>query len=169
MIRGPESPILLIIIMIEREMIQRIVEGILSDEVFIVGITVDKGNAIAVSVDSDKGINIDQCAEISRHIERNLDPDKIGSEDFSLEVSSPGLTQPLMVLRQYYKNIGRKVEVLTRNGEKHEGILKSVNTDGLKLEIREKEKVNGSVKVITKSVIYAFEQIKTVKLIISFK
>jgi ribosome maturation factor RimP len=152
--------------MIAEERIQNLVDEILSDDMFIVGVTVGSGNAIAVSVDSDNGISIDKCVEISQHIEQNLDR---STEDFSLEVSSPGLTQPLRVLRQYYKNIGRKIEVATMSGEKQEGILKSVNMEGFELEITAKEKVNGMRTQLTRSLLYSFEQIKTVKSVISFK
>ena len=152
--------------MIAEERIQNLVDEILSDDMFIVGVTVGSGNAIAVSVDSDNGISIDKCVEISQHIEQNLDR---STEDFSLEVSSPGLTQPLRVLRQYYKNIGRKIEVATMSGEKQEGVLKSVNKEGFELEIKAKEKVNGMRTQLTRSLLYSFEQIKTVKSVISFK
>lgn len=161
-----KSPILLIIRMIAKEEIRNLVDEILSDDMFIVGITVNTGNAIAVTVDCDSGINIDKCVKISRHIEQNLDRN---SEDFSLEVTSPGLTSPLQVLRQFYKNIGRNIEVLTMNGEKQEGILKSVNKEGFELENTTKEKMDGVGTQITRSVLFSFEQIKTVKLIISFK
>jgi ribosome maturation factor RimP len=152
--------------MIAREKIQNLVAEILSDDMFIVGVSVGSGNTIAVSVDSDAGISIDKCVEINRYIEQNLDRQ---AEDFSLEVSSPGLTQPLRVLRQYYKNIGRKIEVLTRNGEKIEGILKSVDSEGFELELTTTEKVNGKRTQIARLVKYSFEQIETVKLVISFK
>jgi ribosome maturation factor RimP len=152
--------------MIAREKIQNLVAEILSDDMFIVGVSVGSGNTIAVSVDSDAGISIDKCVEINRYIEQNLDRQ---AEDFSLEVSSPGLTQPLRVLRQYYKNIGRKIEVLTRNGEKIEGILKSVDSEGFELELTITEKVNGKRTQIARLVKYSFEQIETVKLVISFK
>jgi ribosome maturation factor RimP len=152
--------------MINKEKVQDLVESVLSEDMFIVDIKVGSGNAIEVLVDSDKGINIDRCVEISRHIEQNLDRD---AEDFSLEVSSPGLTQPLKHLRQYYKNIGKKIEVVARTGEKEEGILKSVNEQGIEMDVLTKEKINGTKIPVTQSKAYSFEQIKTVKLVISFK
>lgn len=142
------------------------VDQALSEEMFIVDITVGTGNSIEVLVDSDKGISIEDCVKINRHIEQNLDRDV---EDFSLEVSSPGLTQPFKHLRQYQKNIGKKVELVARSGEKEEGILKSVNAMGLELEVASKEKINGAKIPVTKSKVYSFEQIKSVKLVISFK
>lgn len=156
----------MIVIMIAKERIQFLVDEILSEDMFIVDITVGSGNAIAVSVDSESGVSIDKCVGISRHIEHNLDRE---TEDFSLEVSSPGLTQPFKVMRQYLKNTGKKVEVVTRTGGKTEGILKSVNSEGFELEVAKNEKVNGTKTNVVKAEAYSFEQVKTVKLVISFK
>jgi ribosome maturation factor RimP len=132
---------------------------------FIVNITVGAANQILVSVDSDAGISVGECVQISRHIENSLDRE---IEDFSLEVSSPGLSAPFKVLRQYLKNIGGEVEVMTLSGEKKKGILKSADSAGFELEIVSKEKVDGKKVEVTKSLTYSFDQIKTVKIIISF-
>ena len=71
-------------------------------------------------------------------------------------------------MRQYLKNIGGEVEVVTLSGEKKKGILKSVDSAGFELEIVSKEKVDGKKVEVTKSLTYSFDQIKTVKIIISF-
>lgn len=160
-----KSPILLILKMITKEKIQFLVEEVLSDDMFIADITVDTGNQILVSVDSDAGISVGECVQISRHIENSLDRE---IEDFSLEVSSPGLSAPFKVLRQYLKNIGREVEVVTKSDEKQNGILKSADSEGFALEFVVKEKVDGKKVEVTKSLTYSFDQIKTVKIIISF-
>lgn len=161
-----KSPILLIIKMIAKEKIQNLVEEVLSDDQFIVDITVGAANQISVSVDSDAGISIGECVQISRHIENSLDRE---TEDFSLEVSSPGLSLPFKVVRQYLKNIGREVEVVTTEGEKQKGILRSAHQAGFEIEIVAKEKVDGAKVEITKTLAYDFDQIKTVKIVISFK
>jgi ribosome maturation factor RimP len=160
-----ESPILLILKMITKEKIQILLEEVLSDDMFIVDITVGTGNSILVSVDSDAGISVGECVQISRHIESSLDREV---EDFSLEVSSPGLSLPLKVLRQYLKNIGREVEVVTKSGEKQKGILKSANTEGFELEFLAKGKVDGKKVEETRTLTYSFDQMKTVKIVISF-
>ena len=152
--------------MITKEKIQFLVSQVLSDDMFIVDITVGSGNAISVSIDSDAGVTIDDCIATSRHIEQNLDRE---TDDFSLEVSSPGLTQPFKILRQYKKNIGQKIEVVAVTGEKKEGILISADEQGFQLEIASKEKVNGTKAMVMKTIDYTFEQVKTVKLVISFK
>jgi len=151
--------------MITKEKVQFLVEEVLSDDMFIVDITVGAANQILVSVDSDAGISVGECVQISRHVESSLDREV---EDFSLEVSSPGLSTPLKVLRQYLKNIGREVEVVTNSGEKQKGILKSADSAGFVLSFVVKGKVNGIKVEESKSMTYNFDQIKTVKIIISF-
>ena len=160
-----KSPILLIIKMITKEKVQALVEEVLYGDQFLVDITVGLGNAILVFVDSDAGISVGECVEISRHIENSFDRE---TEDFSLEVSSPGLSSPLRVVRQYLKNIGREVEVITAGGEKQKGILKSAHATGFEIETEVKEKVDGKKVVTTQPLAYDFDQIKTVKLVISF-
>ncbi|NEW82708.1 MAG: ribosome assembly cofactor RimP [Mariniphaga sp.] len=151
--------------MIAKEKIQILVDEVMSDDMFIVDITVGTGNSISVLVDSDAGISVGECVQISRHIEGSLDREV---EDFSLEVSSPGLSLPLKVLRQYLKNIGREVEAVTKSGEKQKGILKSANIDGFELEFLAKGRVDGKKVEETKSLTYSFDQMKTVKIVISF-
>jgi ribosome maturation factor RimP len=151
--------------MITKEKVQVLVEEAMSHGMFIVEITVGTANQIAVSVDSDAGISVGECVQISRHIEDSLDREV---EDFSLEVSSPGLSLPLKVLRQYLKNIGREVEVVTNTGEKQKGILKAADSEGFELEISVNEKVDGKKVSVTRSSSYQYDQIKTVKIVISF-
>jgi ribosome maturation factor RimP len=151
--------------MITKEKIQILVEEVMSSDMFIVDITVGTGNSILVSVDSDAGISVGECVQISRHIESSLDREV---EDFSLEVSSPGLSLPLKVFRQYLKNIGREVEVVTKSGEKQKGILKSATLDGFELEFLAKGRVDGKKVEETKMLTYSFDQMKTVKIVISF-
>jgi ribosome maturation factor RimP len=152
--------------MITKERIEQLVGEKLTSEMFIVEVNVGAGNAISVTVDSFSGLSIDKCVEISRHIEHNFDREV---EDFSLEVSSPGLTQPYKVLNQYKKNIGQEVEVVTRDGEKLNGILNQAGENGFTVEAKIKTKVDGKKIDETKPVSFSFEQIKTVKSVITFK
>lgn len=142
------------------------VEEKLSDTMFIVDISVGSGNAISIVIDSDLGLSIDKCVEMSRHIEHQFDRE---TEDFSLEVSSPGLTQPFKVLRQYLKNLGKEVEVVTAKGEKLTGILKSAEEGSFSIETTSNTKVEG--KKVTETKIREFfpNEIKTVKPVITFK
>lgn len=142
------------------------VEEKLSDTMFIVEVTVGLGNAISVIIDSDQGLSIDKCIEMSRHIEHQFDREV---EDFSLEVSSPGLTQPFRVLRQYLKNLGKEVEIVTSKGEKLAGVLKSADDSGFTLEIASSVKIDGKKAVELKTVEFSLKDIKTVKPVITFK
>jgi len=128
-------------------------EHIRETEIFLVEVTVKSGNAIRVHVDRPDGISIDECVGISRYLNQELDRDV---EDYSLEVSSPGLGSPFRVKQQYDKNLGRKIEVLLNEGERISGVLNSVTEGGIVLQIK------GSDKDIS------FEEIKTAKTIISF-
>ena len=86
----------------------------------MVDVTVSTSNHIVVEIDTQNGVNIDFCAELSRHIESQLDREV---EDYELEVGSAGLTAPFKVIEQYHKNKGNEVDVLTKEGKKITGIL----------------------------------------------
>ena len=163
-----ESPILLGLKMVSKERVKSLIEEKLTEDMFIVDIQVSTGNAISVQIDSDHGLSIDQCVAFSRQIEHNLDRD---AEDFELEVSSPGLTQPFKVLRQYQKNIGREIELTTHDGGKHTGILMEAGENGIKLKESRRERVEGKKKkvTVTEELSFSFDIIKTAKSVISFK
>ena len=154
--------------MISKELVQNLIEEKLAGDVFIVDIHISTGNAISVQLDGDNGLSIDQCVAFSRQIEHNLDREV---EDFELEVSSPGLTQPFKVLRQYLKNIGREVEIATVDGDKHSGILKQADENGITLEETRRERVEGKKKkvTVTEDLQFSFDKIRTAKSVISFK
>jgi len=142
------------------------VEEKLSDTMFIVDISVGLGNAISVLIDSDEGLSIDKCIEMSRHIEHQFDREV---EDFSLEVSSPGLTQPFKVLRQYLKYLEKEIEIVTAKGDKVVGILKSADENSFFVEIKSNIKIDGKKTVETKTIEFFPNEIKTVKPVITFK
>ena len=150
--------------MIEKQNIQRIVEEFIKGtELFLVAVKVSSSNRITVLADKKGGITIDECASIHRHIENNLDRDK---EDFELQVSSPGLDMPFIVIEQYYKNEGKKVEVIDNEGTKYTGILKNVTGGGFELETEVKSK--GKTKKL-KDISFNFEQIKSTRVILTIK
>jgi ribosome maturation factor RimP len=128
---------------------------------FVVDIKVDTGNNILVELDNDKGISIDDCISVSRAIEHNLDRE---SEDFSLQVTSPGADKPLKVWRQYVKNVGRSVEVTLLDGKVETGKMVAVNDDGITLEI-----APAKPKLPITKVEISKDQIKQTKIILSFK
>ena len=100
--------------MIEKQKIEELVEEFIKGTgLFLVAVKVSSSNRITVLADKNEGITIDECAGIHRHIEKSLDRDK---EDFELQVSSPGLDLPFVVIEQYFKNEGKKVEVIDNEG-----------------------------------------------------
>ncbi len=82
-----------------------------------------KGNKLEVFIDSDSGVTFEKCQKISRYLEAHLDEGKWLGEDYTLEVSSPGISRPLKLPRQYLKNVGRNIEINTKAGTKKEGKL----------------------------------------------
>lgn len=82
-----------------------------------------KGNKLEVFIDSDSGVTFEKCKKISRHLEAHLDEGKWFGEDYTLEVSSPGISRPLKLPRQYVKNKGRDIEITTKEGNKKAGKL----------------------------------------------
>lgn len=154
--------------MLDKIKIEEIVKEKLDNQTFLVDIRINKSNVIQVYVDSYEGLSINQCAEISRHLESRLDRDK---EDFELQVSSPGLTESFKVREQFLKNIGREVEIITTNAVKLTGTLKKIETDFILLEVSTKEKVEGEKKkkLVTREHQIDFKDIKSAKVVISFK
>ena len=138
------------------------------DGVFVVDLSVSTSNKISVTLDSENGIPISYCVDISRLIEHNLDRDK---EDFALEVSTAGLDQPLKMPRQFRKNTGRQVEVMTNDDVKLTGKLISSDEEGFTVETEEKVKIEGKKKKELKITPHRFnfEDVKFVKIVVSFK
>lgn len=155
--------------MINKERITKLVEEkIVDTEYFIVEVSVSSSNQIRVEIDGNKGVNINDCISISRHIEGHYDRDEV---DFELTVSSAGMDQPFKILRQYERYLGRQVEVKTTAGEKVKGKLISADKSEVVLEIEEKRKVEGKKKkqLIIENKIVPMEQVKETKVVISFK
>jgi ribosome maturation factor RimP len=150
--------------MIDKQDIQGIVkEFIKGTGLFIVAVKVSSTNRITVLADKNEGITIDECAALHRHIEMNIDRDK---EDYELQVSSPGLDIPFAIPEQYYKNEGKKVEVIDLDGTKHSGKLKNVTEGGFELEVELKGR--GKAKEIT-DISFNFDQVKSTRVILTIK
>ncbi|MEO6901661.1 MAG: ribosome assembly cofactor RimP [Bacteroidia bacterium] len=130
---------------------------------FIVDIAIKPGNKIIVLLDNDNGISIADCVEMSKHIESNLDREVV---DFELNVMSPGLSEPFKIIRQYHKNIGKQIDVITKENKKITGKLITVNTEGIVIESKNsKKKIKESLPINTS---IAFNQIKETKVVILF-
>jgi ribosome maturation factor RimP len=150
--------------MIDKQKIQGLIESFVEGTgLFLVAVKVSSSNRITVLADKNEGITIDECAAIHRHIEKNLDREK---EDFELQVSSPGLDLPFGVIKQYFKNEGRTVEVIDNEGTKYSGKLKNVTEGGF--EIETEIKVKGKSKE-SKDISFNFEQIKSTRVILTIK
>jgi ribosome maturation factor RimP len=107
--------------MISEQTIQKLIEEKLAEtDVFLVECRVKTDNKIRIFIDSERGVLIEDCIALSRHIEGNLDREQ---EDFALDVSSAGLDLPLRIPRQFKKNVGRKVDVILNDGTEIKGEL----------------------------------------------
>ena len=154
--------------MINTKLIENIIsEKLQKDDMFIVELSVKPGNKITVIIDNDNGVPISYCIEISKLIEAGLNRDE---EDFELEVASAGIGQPFKVDRQYQKNIGREIEVLTFEGKKFKGKLIAVLDGAFDVEVEEMVKVEGKKRkeLQVNTVNCKFDEVKQVKDIISF-
>lgn len=155
--------------MISKDSVIQIVESYLAEtEYYLVDVKVSADNKISVEVDRFEGVSIDFCSELSRAIEKKLDRDV---EDYELEVSSAGLTEPFKVLKQYEKNIGNQVEVLEKDGRKLIGTLVDFTAESITIEQELQVKPEGSKRkiIVKEKKTIPFINIKTTKYIIRFK
>jgi len=138
-------------------------------DLFLVDIKMLPGRKLMILVDGDSGIGIADCAAISRFVGFKLEEEEVIAEAYNLEVSSPGLDTPLMLPRQYIKNIGRTLGIKMLDGTKREGTLKSIDNDTIIIE--EKVKAAGAktkkAEIIESPI--ALSDIAETKVVISFK
>ena len=127
---------------------------------FLVGATIDRKDII-VEIDSDSRVDIDFVANLNRDIEARFAPE---IDDYNLEVGSVGLTTPLKLPRQFKKNAGNDVEVLTKDGRKLHGMLKSADEEGFILSSQEKVKREGEKKPVVETVDrhFRYDEVKSV-------
>jgi len=106
-------------------------------DIFIVGIKIKPVNNIKVFLDADDGFSIEKCASVNRRLYAYIEESEMfPNGDFSLEVSSPGIDEPLVQLRQYNKNIGRKVTVTDNQDADTTGLLMEVTEEEITLEVK---------------------------------
>ena len=153
--------------MVGKEKIVEILNEILSEDMFLVDVTISKSNTICIYIDSFRGLSIEDCTSVSKQVESKLDRD---SGDFELEVSSPGIGQPFRIKQQFIKNTGREIELLTTEGMRLKGKLENADDQGIALLIRVKEKTEGGKKQeITKRILFGYDSIKAANAIVTFK
>jgi ribosome maturation factor RimP len=148
--------------------VKELVEEKIADrpELFLVDIKMLPNNKLIIHVDGDEGINIQDCAAISRHVGFHLEEENVLEKAYNLEVSSPGIGEPLKLKRQYDKNIGREVSVKLEGGDVKEGKLLNVTESGITIEAKVKEKGKKAELVETS---IDFNNITETKVLISFK
>ena len=132
----------------KQKLTETVEEAIKGTSIFIVDIKISNDNSIIVELDSDDSMDIDMCTSISRKIESVFDREV---EDYELEVGSAGLTSPFKVKRQWQKNLGNEIEVLTKDGRKLTGVLVEVNEDNFVIQFPIKVKEEGKKRPVVVS------------------
>jgi ribosome maturation factor RimP len=153
-------------------MLQERVRNLLKDafeennSLFLISLNISDQNHILVILDGDEGVSVNDCIAVSRKIENNIDREEV---DYSLEVASSGVSEPLKIPRQYKKNIGRTLEVTT-NSNKFEGELIEVDEEGIRLswKAREPKPVGKGKHTVEKEAKLAFSEIGKAKVVITF-
>ena len=149
-----------------RAMEERVVSLIGAEkDLFLVEIRIKPTNNVKIYIDGDQGVSVEKLVSYNRKLYRQLEEEGVFPDgDFSLELSSPGLDEPLKMHRQYVKNIGRPVEVILNDGIKQEGILKTVSEEAIEVE-----STSGKGKKAVKAQLtIPFIQIKSTKIQIKF-
>ena len=148
--------------------VERMVNDLLADDqrYFLVETRIKPTNNIKVFIDGDAGITIEKCIAINRALYKQIEGSGLfPNDDFSLEVSSPGLDEPLKMHRQYIKNVGRFVEVTQNDGLKTEGKLLEATNEAITVE---EERGKNKKKELIKHTIN-FDNIKSTLVQIKFK
>jgi len=125
---------------------------------YVIDVQISSGHKIEVFVDSDQGLTLRMCTQLSRYLESFLDESADVPDKYKLEVSSPGATRPLVLKRQYHKHVDRTMEV--QHGEQTtQGVLKTVDDDQIVLHTVRVERVNKKRKKIEEDVVIPFQEI----------
>ena len=150
-----------------RESVKKLLDEALTlnPELFLISLKIGADSAVHITLDGDHGVTLKDCMNISRHIEHALDRDE---HDFSLEVASAGVGTPLVNMRQYTKNINRKLEVTLSEGPPVIGTLVAVDQETFTLEWKQREpKPIGKGKVtVTKNKQLSYDSIVNAKVVL---
>lgn len=148
--------------------INDLIEAALRDrtDLFLIECTISSDHHIRILLDGDQGVNLKTCIEISWSIEHNLDRE---TEDFSLEVASAGVGNPLQNRRQYTKNIGRKLRVERDSEPTLEGVLTAATETDFTLEWKQREPkpVGKGKQTVIKKEILSYQEIKSAKVLVN--
>ena len=147
------------------ETVQKLLLPQLEEDIFLIEIKVKPINNIKIYLDADEGLGIERCIKINRGLYKIMEEMGFFPEgDFSLEVSSPGIGEPLKQHRQYIKNIEREVEVVLADENKITGKLLEVTTENIIVETSEGK----GKKMVMKNEEIPFSNIKQTKVLIKF-
>ena len=142
-------------------------EWLTSKEYFLVDVSVSADNCVSVEIDHAEGVWIEDCVQLSKHIEANLNREE---EDYELEVGSAGIGQPFKVLQQYINHIDKEVEVLARDGTKYRGVLVRAEEGEFTIAMKVKEKPEGAKRpiMVDKEYTWKYDEVKYTKYLINF-
>ena len=157
--------------MIDKQIIKTTVDQWLQKgDYYLVDVEMTADDPIVIEIDHADGVWIEDCADLSRFLQEKLG-DELG--DYELEVGSAGIGQPFKVIQQYRNHIGKEVEVLTSDGRKQQGVLKSVSDDGNRfvVTVKEKQQVEGKKRPVLVEVdkTFAIIDVKYCKYLLNFK
>lgn len=152
-----------------KDKVKNILDAVLADyeQLFLIELSVSENNKIIITLDGDSGVSLQDCITISRAVEQELDKEEL---DFSLEVASAGVSSPLKFVRQYKKNIGRKLKVKTISNEEIEALLTGADDEAATFswKAREPKKIGKGKETVEKTVRLPYEEIKESIVLISF-
>lgn len=147
------------------EKVKKLLEPLLEEDVFLVDMKVKPTNNFKIYLDADSGLAIEKCIKINRSLYKKIEEEGLYPEgDFSLEVSSPGIDEPLKLHRQYNKNVGRNIEVKLKDGSVKEGKLTNVSEEEITLEFTEGK----GKKAVQQQLQLPFSEIQQTKVLIKF-
>lgn len=162
--------------MIQIEFIEKLINDFISSDYYLVELNIKAGNLIEIQIDTtdiDQSVGISYCVKLSRHIESHFDRDL---EDFQLQVSSAGITSDFKHYKQFEKNIGKDIEIITKDGQKIKGCLAKITKQengeipDIEVETETLQKIEGKKRKETVIEIHNIlrDNIKSVKPYIDF-
>lgn len=155
---------------LEQKIAEKVNELLEDESHFLVEVNLSNnriGTKLLVLLDGDEGISIESCARVSRGLGRWIEEEELIKSSYQLEVSSPGIERPLQGLRQYRKNIGRTLKLISPDDITRKGLLMEVAEDGVRIE--EEVKPEGKKKTVKQEVFVPFVEIKKCTVLVSFK
>ena len=157
--------------MIDKTVVTKAVEEWLQKgDYYLVDVEMTADDRIVIEIDHADGVWIEDCADLSRFLQEKFG-DELG--DYELEVGSAGIGQPFKVVQQYRNHVGKDVEVLTKDGQKVQGILKEVAADDTQftVTVKEKQHLEGKKRPVVVDVdkTFAIADVKYCKYMLNFK